>query len=138
MDVWLSAKRENLSDISIGLIPLAIILGMFGGLILIQPDFSAVITILLLGGLMFFLAGGDLKQILILMVIALLVGWALVQLSPTGAERIDHFVGLGQVSVKLRQNLQAFRFRPLIAFLLLSEKKRVLLGQLLSFVCLLS
>jgi cell division protein FtsW len=109
--VWLSAKRENLSDISIGLIPLAIILGLFGGLILIQPDFSAVITILLLGGLMFFLAGGDLKQIFLLMVIALLVGWAIVQLSPTGSERIDYFVaGLkdpSQGSYHVRRSLEA-------------------------------
>ena len=43
--VWLSARREKLSDVSFGLIPLAIILGLLGGLVIIQPDFSAVATI---------------------------------------------------------------------------------------------
>ncbi|MGW8251490.1 MAG: FtsW/RodA/SpoVE family cell cycle protein, partial [Anaerolineales bacterium] len=61
--VWLFSKREQLSDVSFGLIPLAGILGVVGGLIFIQPDLSAVITIFMMGGIMFFLAGGDLKQI---------------------------------------------------------------------------
>lgn len=44
---------------------------------------------------MFFLAGGDLKQIGILLVVALLVGLAIVKFTPTGSERImDYFAGL--------------------------------------------
>ena len=62
LSVWLYAKRDKLSDVSFGLIPLAMILGIVGGLIFLQPDISAVLTIMLLGGLMFFLAGGDLRQ----------------------------------------------------------------------------
>jgi len=109
--VWLSARREKLNDVSFGLIPLAIILGLFGGLIIIQPDFSAVATILLLGGLMFFLAGGDLKQIGILMIIALVIGFGIVQLAPTGAARIEHFIsGIQdptQGSYHVRRSLEA-------------------------------
>lgn len=109
--VWLSAKQEKLGEIGFGLIPLAIILGLFGGLIIIQPDFSAVATILMLGGLMFFLAGGDLKQIGILMIISLVIGWGIVQLSPTGAARIDYFLtGLmdpTEGSYHVRRSLEA-------------------------------
>ena len=109
--VWLSAKRDKLSNVSFGLIPLAVILGLFGGLILIQPDFSAVITIFILGGLLFFLAGGDLKQIVILLLVALLIGWGITQLSSTGAERIDHYLaGLKdptQGSYHVRRSLEA-------------------------------
>jgi cell division protein FtsW len=90
--VWLTAKKDRLSDFNIGLIPLAMILGLFCGLIIIQPDFSAVITILMLGGLMFFLAGGDLKQIGILMVIALVIGFGIILLSSTGSARIENFL----------------------------------------------
>ncbi|MCK7483322.1 MAG: hypothetical protein M0C28_44435 [Candidatus Moduliflexus flocculans] len=36
---------------------------IIGGLIYLQPDLSAAGTVLILGGLLFFLAGGDLKQI---------------------------------------------------------------------------
>jgi cell division protein FtsW len=42
--VWLFSKREQLSDVNFGLIPLAGILGVVGGLIFVQPDLSAVIT----------------------------------------------------------------------------------------------
>jgi len=109
--VWLSARREKLSDVSFGLIPLAIILGLLGGLVIIQPDFSAVATIFLLGGLMFFLAGGDLKQIGILMVIALVIGLGIVQLAPTGAARIELFIaGIQdptQGSYHVRRSLEA-------------------------------
>ncbi|MFN2127584.1 MAG: FtsW/RodA/SpoVE family cell cycle protein [Anaerolineales bacterium] len=90
--VWLSAKRDKLGKIGFGLFPLAMILGLFGGLIIIQPDFSAVATIFILGGLLFFLAGGDLKQIGILFAIALIIGGVIIQLSPTGATRIEYFL----------------------------------------------
>ena len=70
LSVWLYAKRQHLHDISLGLIPLGVILGVVGGLIYQQPDLSAAATVLMLGGLLFFLAGGDLKQIGVLLIVA--------------------------------------------------------------------
>ena len=52
-----------LNDITLGLFPLMLILGITGGLILIQPDLSAAITVVMLGGILFFLAGGEWRQI---------------------------------------------------------------------------
>lgn len=110
--VWLFSKRENLGDITIGLIPLAGILGILGGLIFVQPDLSAVITIFFLGGTLFFLAGGDLRQIAILILVALLVGWLVVLVNKTGAERVSSYViGLKdptQASYHVRRSLEAF------------------------------
>jgi cell division protein FtsW len=110
--VWLYAKRERLSNISFGLLPLALILGLLGGLIFIQPDLSAVFTIFILGGMMFFLAGGDLKQIAILLVVALLIGWVVVQVTPTGASRVQNYLaGLedpSQASYHVRRSIEAF------------------------------
>ena len=74
LSVWMHSKREQLHDIQWGLIPLAVILGFIGGLIYLQPDLSATATIFLLGGLLFFLGGGDLKQIIMLMIVAIIVG----------------------------------------------------------------
>jgi cell division protein FtsW len=82
--VWLYAKRERLSKIGFGLAPLALILGVLGGLIFIQPDLSAVLTVFILGGLMFFLAGGDMKQIILLLLIALVIGVVVARVTPTG------------------------------------------------------
>jgi len=109
--VWLNAKQKQLQDISWGLMPLAVILGIVGGLIYLQPDLSAAATILLLGGLLFFLAGGDLKQIAILLVVALVVGFLVVQVSATGRERLSsYFLGLKdpmQASYHVRRSLEA-------------------------------
>lgn len=92
LSVWLYARRDQLKDVSLGLFPLAVILGVLGGLIIVQPDLSAVVTIFILGGTLFFLAGADLRQIFLLVVVALLVGAVVVQLNPTGNERISAYV----------------------------------------------
>jgi cell division protein FtsW len=111
LTVWMYAKRENLQDIQLGLIPLGMILGIVGGLIYLQPDLSAAGTVLLLGGLLFFLAGGDLKQIILLLIAAVLMGWLVVKISPTGAERVADFVnGLKdptQASYHVRRSFEA-------------------------------
>jgi cell division protein FtsW len=110
--VWLFSKRDQLSDVSFGLIPLAGILGVVGGLIFIQPDLSAVITIFMMGGIMFFLAGGDLKQIGFLILLALLFGWVIVALNSTGSDRVSSYLaGLRdpfQASYHVRRSLEAF------------------------------
>jgi cell division protein FtsW len=109
--VWLCTKRESLHDINLGLIPLALILGFIGGLIYLQPDLSATGTIFLLGGLLFFLAGGDLRQIVFLIIIALATAWIVVQFSPTGRERLAAYMsGLEdpmQSSYHVRRSLEA-------------------------------
>ena len=109
--VWLYAKRAQLHSIELGLVPLAIILGGVGGLIYLQPDISATATIFILGSVLFFLAGADLKQIIILMLLASLVAWAIVQFSATGQERVGfYWLGLKdptEASYHVRRSLEA-------------------------------
>lgn len=109
--VWLYAKRDLLQDISLGLIPLGVILGVVGGLIYQQPDLSAAATVLLLGGLLFFLAGGDLKQIGVLLLIAVVAAWLVASISLTGQQRIEDFVaGIKdplQASYHVRRSFEA-------------------------------
>lgn len=92
LSVWLYAKRNSLHDLSFGLIPLGVILGIIGGLIYLQPDLSAAGTVLILGGLLFFLAGGDMKQIVLLLILAVVMGWVIVQFSETGQNRVESFL----------------------------------------------
>ncbi len=109
--VWLYAKREFLHDISLGLLPLGVILGTIGGLIYQQPDLSAAGTVLLMGVLLFFLAGGALKQIGVLLIVALAAGWLVVQISSTGHERVaEFFAGLKdptQASYHVQRSFEA-------------------------------
>ncbi len=111
LSVWLYAKRDFLHDVSLGLVPLGVILGVVGGLIYQQPDLSAAATVLIMGGLLFFLAGGALKQIGLLLVVALAAGYLVVQISPTGHARVAEFlVGLRdptQASYHVQRSFEA-------------------------------
>lgn len=90
--VWLYAKRDKLGDVSFGLVPLGMILGLLGGLIFLQPDLSAAATIFILGGMLFFLAGGDLRQIAFILVFGLVVGWFVFRFHPTGSQRVSEYM----------------------------------------------
>jgi len=111
LSVWIHSKREQLHDIQWGLFPLAIILGTVGGLIYIQPDLSATATVFMLGGLIFFLGGGELKQIALLLVIAIIVGILVVKVSATGQARVGTYVsGIKdptQASYHVRRSFEA-------------------------------
>jgi len=111
LSVWLYAKREHLHDVNLGLIPLGIILGVVGGLIFLQPDLSAAGTILFMGGLLFFLAGGDSKQIVFLLVMAVIAGTVIILFSPTGLQRVLEFwygiINPEEASYHVQRSLEA-------------------------------
>jgi cell division protein FtsW len=112
LSVWLNNKREYLADVKFGLLPLGGILGFVGGMIIIQPDVSAVLTILIIGGTMFFLAGGDTRQIAYMILMALFVGFLIVVFSDTGSRRLAGFLpGLFdplKAPYHVRRSLEAF------------------------------
>lgn len=92
VSVWLNSKREVLNDIFLGLIPLMMIMGLTGGLIMIQPDISATITVIVLGGILFFLAGGEWRQIALTLAVTGLLCWIIVNVYPTGIRRISEYL----------------------------------------------
>ena len=92
LSVWLYSKRDYMQVISLGLFPLAVILGVISGLIFLEPDLSAAITVFILGGLLFFLAGGELRQIILFCVVALVAGTIVVKFSATGQARIGSYL----------------------------------------------
>ena len=61
---WLSSKGERIRNVTYGLIPFAILLGFVVGLIMLQPDFSTAVLIAITAVAMFFIAGGDLWQMI--------------------------------------------------------------------------
>ncbi len=92
LSFWLYSKQDVLNNIHFGLIPMTFILGSTAGLIFLQPDLSATLTILMLGGLLFFLAGVDLRQIMLIMLGVLAIGAIFVAVSNTGQARITQYI----------------------------------------------
>lgn len=89
---WLSSKGEKIRDVGYGLIPFAVLIGVIAGLIVIQPDFGTAIVIVLVAGMMFFLAGADVKQIVIGLAVSSGTFLILLLNSPHAQARIQSFV----------------------------------------------
>lgn len=89
---WLDAKKETLNDVTFGLIPLILSLGTASGLIMAQPDISAAATVIMMGGIMFYLGEVEIRQIITVLIITLVVGIILVYFVPTGRERLNAFI----------------------------------------------
>jgi len=56
---WLSGRGEHLNKIALGLVPFSAILGVVSVFVIVQPDLSTALLIILTGLAMFFFAGGD-------------------------------------------------------------------------------
>ncbi len=95
VSVWLHSKRDVLKQVTFGLVPLMAILGFLGGLIFLQPDLSAAFTVIILGVLLFILADGDWRQIALVLIVALAIGFLTVNFYNTGKQRVvDYIAGL--------------------------------------------
>ncbi|MDZ4158196.1 MAG: FtsW/RodA/SpoVE family cell cycle protein [Anaerolineaceae bacterium] len=92
LSVWLFSKHDKINDISLGLVPLLVILGITSGLILFQPDLSAAATIVILGGILFYLAGGEFRQIILVVIIVALLAGITVTISNTGRTRLAEYL----------------------------------------------
>ncbi|MFN7036139.1 MAG: FtsW/RodA/SpoVE family cell cycle protein [Bellilinea sp.] len=89
---WLHSKQEVLNNIHFGLLPMITILGLTGGFIMLQPDLSATMTILLLGGMMFFLAGVDWRQIILILLVVGGISAFFLLVSDTGRFRFEQYL----------------------------------------------
>lgn len=90
--VWLYAKRDQLGNVGFGLIPLAAIVGIMGGLILSQPDLSAGAMVFILGGLMYYLAGSDALETTALFLVAGVLGYIVLRFNPIDNDRVQFFI----------------------------------------------
>ena len=98
---WLDSKGDRIKKINYGLIPFSIIVGGMFALIVLQPALSAAILVGLIGFTLFFVAGADLKQVLIAGALALGVVVFMMLTLPHAAQRLADF------TVGLRDPLQA-------------------------------
>ena len=110
--VWMESKDERLSDMGYGFWPLIMIIGVISGLILLQPDLSAGLTIGLVALMMFYLAGARIWQVAVMAFGGGSFALLLVRLTQTGQERWKEYVGglvdLEEASYHVQQSLQAF------------------------------
>ncbi|NMB59878.1 MAG: FtsW/RodA/SpoVE family cell cycle protein [Chloroflexi bacterium] len=111
LSFWLNNHKPVLNNFTMGIIPMLLLLGINAGLVLLQPDISAAATIIVLGGILFYLAGGDMKKIVFVILGVAFFGAIVVSVSATGRIRmLDYINGLQnpvQASYHVQRSLEA-------------------------------
>lgn len=92
VSAWLTGRGDKLRDFSAGLVPFVVLIGLVGGLIMLQPDLGTTVTILLTATALFFIAGASFKHLLILLGIAAVAGLLLVVGTEYRSGRIESFL----------------------------------------------
>ncbi len=92
VSAWLTGREEKLQNFSASVAPFILMMGMIGGLIMLQPDLGTTVTIVLTSMALFFIAGASLRHIFILAGIALVAGILLIIGAQYRADRFDSFL----------------------------------------------
>lgn len=87
LGAWFEKRRAHLRNISYGLAPFLILLSIFAGLILLQPDVGTVVLVVSTAGILFFMAGADMKHLVIMGGIACILLAFAVMSAPYRRER---------------------------------------------------
>ncbi len=85
---WLGERSERIKNWQLGLIPFVIVMGFVGLLLLLQPDLGTLGIVLLMALGVYFIAGAPMKQLAILLSVALVLIVAFAALSPVRWSRI--------------------------------------------------
>jgi cell division protein FtsW len=85
---WVSSKGERIKQVTYGLIPFAILIGVVAALIVSQPDISTAVIIVLTALVMFFIAGADVLQLIIGFVFGSAAFALLISRSPHAWDRV--------------------------------------------------
>ena len=110
---WVTSKRRHLREVQGGLFPFAVLMGMVAGLIVLEPSISVTIIILVIGTAIFFVGGGDAKQLALSALIGALVLGVFIWQSPHGGQRVQDWWAMianpGQVNEHAAQIMAMLR-----------------------------
>lgn len=84
---WLEARNKKLEVVSQGFAPFLVVLGIIAFLMLLQPDFGTLSIILLTSLIAYFVGGGKISHILIIILVGILALFVMVKIKPYQAER---------------------------------------------------
>lgn len=88
---WLSSKQEMVRQFSLGVLPFVLMVGLVGGLIMLEPDFGTTLVIVLTTWTMFFVAGAALKHLLTLGLAGAATGLLLIGVEDYRSNRLLSF-----------------------------------------------
>ncbi len=130
---WLATVKQNIKNTVQGLLPFSLVLGLVGGLLLLQPDTDNFLIIALAGLFLYFISGARWRDIGIMIAIAIIGAAGLLVARPYLLDRVKVFldpskdalgssyqvqqqliaVGSGKISGRgFGQGVQKFKYLP--------------------------
>ena len=92
VSAWLTSKGRRIRDARAGLLPFGVLMGIVSVLIVLQPEISTAILIVVTAAVMLFIAGADIKQLLVVGLIAAITFWVVITYSSYAADRVDRYL----------------------------------------------
>lgn len=89
---WLSSRGDAIRHVTLGVLPFSVIVGFIGFLIMAEPDLGTAVTITLIAGGLFFIAGAALKHIVVLILGGGTVLFGIIGVFGYGLDRFTQFV----------------------------------------------
>jgi cell division protein FtsW len=103
---WLSSKGDQIRDVTYGLIPFAVLIGIVAGLIVMQPDVSMAILIVLTALAMFFFAGADIFQLAAGGATSVVTFLVLINQLPHAKRRLDEWLQIWHDPTRVGHHIQ--------------------------------
>ena len=92
MSAWLSSKKRRVSSFTAGLLPFILLVTVVIGLVVLQPDFSTALVILISTSVMFFMAGADMRQVGLIAIVLVILWFGSRPFMPAYVtDRLDRF-----------------------------------------------
>jgi cell division protein FtsW len=85
---WLSRRSERLGNVTYGLVPFAVTLGVVCGLVMLEHDLGTTIVLVVIAGAIYFAAGANLLHILGAAGLAAGAFWGMIRLAAYRQDRI--------------------------------------------------
>jgi len=89
---WLTAKGDQVKQFSLGVVPFVLMVGLVGGLIMLEPDMGTFLVIVLTTTTMFFVAGAALRHVVTLVAAGIAGGFLLILVEGYRFERLLSFL----------------------------------------------
>jgi cell division protein FtsW len=112
VSAWLASKGSRVRNVQVGLLPFGFLMGLITLLLVAQPEISAAILIVVTASIMFFIAGAELKQLVVVALGGAATFWVIIQTSAYADARVDRYVAsiwdpLSSTEWQVTQGLQA-------------------------------
>ncbi|MFQ3631867.1 putative lipid II flippase FtsW [Roseiflexus sp.] len=89
---WLSRRGEKLTNVTYGLAPFALMLGVVCGLVMLGRDLGTTIVLIVIAGMVYFAAGANLLHIMGASIVAGSAFWGLINIAAYRQERIAAWI----------------------------------------------